>query len=401
MSRPCSGARRIVFLDSFPRMGGAERSFVDLLGALDRRRVEPFFVASEEGEVSREVAKLGIPVLFCSLPEQVSRISRTALSVSSLAGAPRHLAGYLSRLAKTIRPLRVQATYSNTMKDHLATAFLSPVLGKPMFWHFRDLLEKWALRNFVEAVGLTSPVHLIANSCFTARQFRRLSRRCGKVTVVYNGLDLAEIDRRRAELPSTGMPDAEGPVLGLVGALCPEKGQELLLRSLPAVAARVPGVSCWIVGDEIYDTSRHRKGFRAWLEKLAQDLGVDGRVHFLGWRKDVIQLIERMDVMVCASNPELSIETFGRTIVEAMACGKAVVTVGWGGPRETVLDGVTGAIFERYTPQALAEAVIRLTADTQSLRRMGLAGRKRVEELFTIEKYVEGVQDCIEGVLGR
>jgi len=122
-------------------------------------------------------------------------------------------------------------------------------------------------------------------------------------------------------------------------------------------------------------------------------------VHFLGWRNDVIALMERMDVVTCVGNPALFVETFGRTLVEAMACSKPVVSLARGGPREIVLDGVTGTLFEDYTPASLAEAVFRLSGEAERMRQMGRAGRRRVENLFTVERYVEGVQDCLERIL--
>lgn len=399
MSRGRSRARRIAFLDSFPRMGGAERSLVELLARLDRTRFAPYFIAAEQGDVSREVEKLGVPVLFCSVPESVSVVSRTSLSLSSLAGVPAHLCRYLSRLAKTIRSVRPHLTYSNSLKDHLASAFLSPVLKKPVVWHLRDFLEARSLRDFVEAVALVTPTHLIANSHFTARQFPRLSRRQGRTEVVYNGMDLDEIDRKRKSPPRGTVPEHDGPVVALVGAICPEKGQETLIRSLPAVVEAIPNVSCWIIGDEIYATSRHPKGFRRDLERQAEELGVAGNIRFLGWREDVITLLDKVDILVCASDPALSTETFGRTVVEAMACGKAVVALARGGPRELVVDGVTGALFQTYSPGKLAEAILRLTRDKPGTVRMGEAGRKRVERLFTIEQYVHGVESFVGGIL--
>jgi hypothetical protein len=135
------------------------------------------------------------------------------------------------------------------------------------------------------------------------------------------------------------------------------------------------------------------------LENLAAELGVTDRVHFLGWRKDIMPLLERMDILVCASDPALSLETFGRTVVEAMACGKPVVSVASGGPRETVVDGVTGVLFKTYSPEALADAILRLADDPARMRRMGQAGRRRVEELFTSRKYLEGVETCLARIL--
>jgi len=425
MSTGRERVKRILFMDSFPRLGGAEQSLIELLTHIDRERFALSFLTSEEGELVSEVRRLGIPVHLCPMPERVAVISRTALDLVSLLRLPGPLLGYLARLERLIRSLRPHMTYSNALKDHIASALLAPMVHKPIIWHFRDLLENHTLKTFVETLALATPTHLIANSKFTAQQFPRLSRRAGRSTVVYNGMNLDEIDRKRQSpiegtLPSTvvrdgvdldeidrrrkspltgSVPAGEGLVVGIVGAICPEKGQELLIRALPRIAEQVP-VSCWIVGDEIYHTARHPKGFRSRLERIARELGVRDCVQFLGWRKDAIALINKMDILVCASDPNLSIETFGRTVAESMACEKPVVSVAWGGPLETVVDGVTGTFFHDYTPEALADAILDMVRHAQRMEGMGRAGRKRIEQLFTIGEYVRGVERTITQILG-
>jgi glycosyltransferase involved in cell wall biosynthesis len=221
------------------------------------------------------------------------------------------------------------------------------------------------------------------------------------VQTVYNGLNLAEVDRLRRAPLNGPVPEHSGPVVAIVGAICPEKGQEILIRSLPEIVREVPDLSCWIIGDEIYETSRHSGGVREGLERQAASLGVSGQTHFLGWREDVIGLLERADILVCTTNPTISKETFGRTIAEAMACGKPVVAVAHGGPREMVVDGITGTLLRTYAPDHLASAIVTLARDKDRMVRMGRAGRERAEALFTIEEHVRGVQDFLARITGQ
>lgn len=396
MGRP----KRIVFLDNFPRVGGAEMNLLDLLARLDRDWFEPLFIASAEGELTRGVSKLGIPFEICPLPERVSEVSRTALRSSLGIDAGLQLLAYLMRLRQMLRKLQPKLIYTNTMKDHVASALLAPTLRKPVVWHFMDFIENPLLRRMLERLVEWNPIRVIPNSRFTASQFRRLVRSPQKVRVIYEGVDFKEIDRRRRSEPAAPLPERNGPVVGILGALCPPKGQELLIRAVALLSSQLPGLSCWIVGDEFYTTSRHRRGYRQYLENLARELGVADRVHFLGWRSDVVEVIERLDLMVCASDPSLAVETFGRTLVEAMACGKPVVSIAYGGPRETVIDGVTGVLFERYEAGILADVIGGVVSDEVWCREMGEAGRRRAEEFFAVESFVRGVQTEFHDILG-
>jgi len=392
--------RRIVFMDSFPRLGGAEHSLLELLRHLDRDRFSPALITSERGELSREATGLDVAVRFCPHPRKLSTMSRTALDVKSFCAGIGGLPGYLRQLAATVRKLGADLVYTNALKDHIAAALLHPAIGRPTVWHFRDRMEGPMLRRVVAALAWGASTHLIANSNFTAGQFPRLSGMHRKVTVIHNGMDLAAVDSRRGVGLESPVPSCDGPVVVVVGALCPEKGQELLIRSLPLLVRTVPNVSCWIVGEEIYSTSRHHHGYKAQLQTLAEELDMSERVHFLGWRTDVIAVIDQADILVNCSDPSLFIETFGRTLVEAMACEKPVVTIARGGPCETVVNGETGVLFETYRPETLAEGVARLAGDPPLMRRMGRAGRRRVEECFTVERYVRAIETRLDDLLG-
>ena len=389
----------IVFLNNFSRMGGAERCLVEVLSRFDFDRFNPCLITTMEGDFAHDLRAVGVKVLFCPLPERIASMSRTAMNLSSFMSVPLDLVRYLSRLSKKIRSLHPDLIYSNSLKDHITSALLSFRLRRPVVWHFRDFIESPKLLCAMELLAFISHTRIIANSEFTRGRFSRLLQRGDRLLVARDGIDLDWVDGQRKESPSGGVPASDGPIIGQVGALCPEKGQKLLLRALPAIAKVLPGVSAWIVGAEMYATSRHGKGYRAELEALAKELGVTDRVHFFGYRTDVISIIERTDIVVSACDPSLWMETFGRTVAEAMMCKKAVASSACGGPLEIIEEGVTGTFFTDYTSRALADAVIRLASDKSKMNRMGEAGRRRAEELFTVERCTRDIERHLEAIL--
>jgi glycosyltransferase involved in cell wall biosynthesis len=108
------------------------------------------------------------------------------------------------------------------------------------------------------------------------------------------------------------------------------------------------------------------------------------RVHFLGARKEVSEILRALDVYVLCSESE----GMSNTILEAMASGRPVVATAVGGNPELVLDGETGLLVRPNHPHQLATAIMKLLREPACRRRLGQGGRRRVEEQFSLEGMV-------------
>jgi phosphatidylinositol alpha-1,6-mannosyltransferase len=158
-----------------------------------------------------------------------------------------------------------------------------------------------------------------------------------------------------------------------VGRLVERKGQDVLIRSLPQVAAAVPEVLCVLAGSGA-DRSR--------LEELARDLGVADRVCFLGFvpETELPGCYAAADVFAMPSRylPSAGdVEGFGIVFLEANAAGVPVVGGRSGGVEEAVRDGYTGLLVDPEDPAAVAGALTRLLQDEGLRRQLGAQGRER------------------------
>jgi glycosyltransferase involved in cell wall biosynthesis len=220
------------------------------------------------------------------------------------------------------------------------------------------------------------------------RRFPQYADRCH---TVYNGVD------PEAFQVSTDDDDGDGDngAIVFVGRVSPEKGVHDLLEAMPEVARRVPGVRLDVVGPVgalarsfIVDVSDdplvaglarlYDRDYGDTLRELA-DRCPDGSVRFLGSQShaDVVRLVGDADVLV---NPSYS-ESFGMSLVEALACGTPVVATRVGGMPEIVRDDA-GILVERSDPAGLVDALVRMLDDVDLRRRCGEAGRRRVESTF-------------------
>jgi len=194
--------------------------------------------------------------------------------------------------------------------------------------------------------------------CCVSRELCGWAERLGaprrRVVLMPNWVDLSRF------APSPSRPPQPPHRLLYVGRLSPEKGPVFAVRAMPAIVERMPQAELTVVGD-----GRQR----AELERLAGELGVGGRVRFVGAvaNTGLPDYYRRAGLLVM---PSLS-EGQGVVAMEALACGIPVVGSRVGGIPESVRDGVNGLLVPPGEPQALARAVADLLADRE--RYAGLA----------------------------
>jgi glycosyltransferase involved in cell wall biosynthesis len=198
---------------------------------------------------------------------------------------------------------------------------------------------------------------------------------------IYNGIDVERFKRH-----DRGNDRTRGVTLFAAANLVPGKGLRHLVR---AFAKLDPSTQLIIAGDGPEEGP---------LRELAKELGVQSRVSLLGLRDDVDELLRRADIFV---HPAIWPEAFGLTLAEAMASECAVVASRIGGISEVVEDGVSGILVPPGDEAALREALERLIKDPRYRRTLGVNGRRRVLENFSVHTSVKKHLDWCEEVLAR
>ena len=165
------------------------------------------------------------------------------------------------------------------------------------------------------------------------------------------------------------------PSSGNVAALVPHKGQRYFIEAAHLVVQKIPDARFVILGEG---------ELREHLEHLVREHHLEKHVLLPGFRTDVIGCIKGFDLFVMSSVTE----GLGTSLLDAMACRKAIVGTRAGGIPEVVEDRRTGLLVEPRDSRSLADAMIRLIADAPLRGRMADAGYTRVRERFTVERMV-------------
>lgn len=198
----------------------------------------------------------------------------------------------------------------------------------------------------------------------------------GSFKVIHCGLDLSKYQFR--------LPRKEVEQIFCAARLAPEKGLEFLLLALKLLCDLNYNVEIRLAGDG---------PSRIALETTAQDLGISGRVQFLGYLSEerVTQELRSADLYIL---PSLA-EGLPISAMEAMAVGVPVIATNIAGTSELIKNETTGLLVRPSDAKAIADAIVRMIEDHGFRLQAAELGRKKVEEEFDVDKESAKLNECL------
>jgi L-malate glycosyltransferase len=342
--------------------GGQNQALLTVLGlrGLGHRTV---LVAHPQGELRRRAA------------EGLDLIGLAPRSELDLAAAWR-----LARVLKQIQPEVVHAHDPHGVAVAAAAIGFGGLAVKPTLVASRrvdfalkmNALSQWKYRQVAAFLCASEAIRRILIAQGIPRE---------RALTIHEGIDLAHVDAA----PPVSVREAfwlptNAPVVGCVGALVDHKGHRYLVHAAADIVRAVPEARIVILGEG---------DLRDELSRMIHELGLERHVLLPGFRPDVLSLLKAVDVFVMPSITE----GLGTSILDAMACRKAVVASAVGGIPEVVEDGRTGLLVPPRDASALGTAIVRLLRDPSLAGRLAEGGRARVEQRFTADRMVQDTLD--------
>jgi glycosyltransferase involved in cell wall biosynthesis len=252
--------------------------------------------------------------------------------------------------------------------------------GLPHSWHVHEIVKGPAplVRGLASLLDRSTPFP-IAVSQAVASHWQPLLKK-GKVQVIHNGLPYAEFELANPTLKKELGLSESNLLVGMVGRINPGKGQFFFLELAEKLASQYPKVHFVLAGDPF-------SGYEGLLADLKQAIvqkGLSNRVHYLGFREDIPELMASLDLFVLPSNLP---DSFPTVILEAMAAGKPVVATNSGGSSEMIAEGMTGFVIPIGDIAAGVDALGKLLSSPSIRQEMGRAGQVRVQEVFSLAAF--------------
>lgn len=344
---------------------------MDIVEGLAGRVAPPLLVAPSAGPLVDWALERNLDVLTIGAPAR----SGARLLVQA------------ARLAIALRRRRIRILHATAQTCYRAAALAGRWAGARRVCHLGFPPEPgelaWSLGFGVEAV--------IACYGGQVAEVRPEVLQCSpraRVEHIHYGIDLArfhpEGDRDQQ------LRAGAHCVFLIVGHLSDVKGYPAFVEAAASVAHSLPGAAFLALGGETAS-----RGYGVQLAERVRRLGLEGRFRLLGFRNDVAGVLRAVDVMVL---PSLA-EGLPIALIEAMACGRAVITTPVNGIPEAVTDGVHALLVPPSAPEPLAAAMLRLATDRDLAARLGAAARERAEQLFSRDRYSGDVLRLYEELL--
>ncbi len=370
----------ILYLDSGSGIGGGQRSLLLLLNLLDKDRFTPFIGCLGDSPFAAEAEKTEARVVPLSLPAAHNKTDKVQrFTLRDLFEDFRQL-GVILQLHRMVKRYAIDLIHANSLSVALLGGIVARINRIPILMHKRYATSYGILDRICER--LLHRVILVSEA--THWHFAPVA----KQTLIYNGVDLdafqaspEEVESLRAEL----LPDApDASILtGVVTRITPEKGIHFLVRAIAELKNRSATVGAdiklLIVGGPYFQKDID---YMNELKHEVTDLGVEDFVIFTGFLSDTRVVTSLLDIMLV---PSIIPEACPRTIIEAMAAGKPVISTPLGGSKELVTPE-TGILVPSEDASAIADAITTLATDPERLKAMGKASRNRAEQLFSSKK---------------
>lgn len=364
----------ITYLITDLDIGGAENSLYQLVTHLNRKNFSPtVYSLSGEGKIADKLRGKGIEVVCLGaknkfdisvffkllelLKHQKPHILHTYLFHANFVG---RIAGRLVGIPIIISTLQV--------------------MEKEKIYHlYFDMLTQW----------------MIDKEICVSKELEKFTRKkarisASKLITIYNAVDIGSVKplskEEKSELMRELSLDKFHPIIGTVARLTTQKGIPYLLKAFQLILKDFPDCFLLIVGQ---GTEKKE------LETLSEQLGISSNVKFLGFREDVNEIMNLMDVFVL---PSLW-EGFPLTILEAQALGKSVVATSVSGSKEIIRDGENGFLVSPKDSQSLAHCINILLKNPKMREEFGKKGKEFVSKNFSLDRMVKDTEELYEDLI--
>ena len=363
---------RVVYMAHAFMVGGAEEMVLNLVRHLPERFEPVVCCINQAGPIGEEIEKTGVPFHVFHLDPGVRR--------------PLHVL----EIQRRLRELKPDIVHTFLLTASLYGRLAAILAGVPIVIGTEvNIYENKRPHHALAERLLMRGTDRVVVSAESVRDFyiKQVHAAPAKVDVIYNAVDFSQLQTttsREALRASVGVP-AGAPLAGIIARLTEQKAHRYLFEAM----ASTPGLEAThllVVGDgELRDE----------LRAMSERLGLSARVHFLGGRRDLGDLLAAIDVFVM---PSLW-EGLPLSMVLAMGAGLPVVATRVAGIPEVVQDGTTGLLVPPADAPAFGAALARLIADPGLRQEMGAAASAFVRPRFGIDGYVASVSDLYDRLL--
>jgi glycosyltransferase involved in cell wall biosynthesis len=374
---------RVAILIEYPTVNGGENSMLAVLQyLLDRADSEFEFcvLGPTEGAMPERLSELGIPIEPLNLFDAAGRRLPREQAIPRLLEAAKTSGADLVH-GNSLAMGRLLGAASGQQPAFVATS------------HLRDIMK--LSRAAISDLNETRRLIAVSNATLQFHVGHGLDESLG--TVIHNGIDAesfaADVSARARIRDELGISD-DAIVLLTAGQIGLRKGLDTLAAVGQRLAGNRKGIH-WLLAGERFSQKVESIEFEASVLRTFSECEPSLKLHKLGYRRDIPELMRASDVLVHGARQE----PLGRVLLEAAASELAIVATDVGGTGEIISDGESGLLVTADSSEATTAAILRLIDDDSFRRQLAAAARLRIQSDFGIAKSAEVLADVWKSVI--
>lgn len=361
---------RIIYFQQNLALGACEDYFYLLMEGIDKKKFDLTFFCPEDAVLSPLTAKVE------GLKIKVYRYS---------PGKNNYL--LILRLWRLFRKFKPDIIHFNDpCLNGIIAGRLAGVAALIMTHHTPELNRRYNFKGrFIERIAFR---HCKLFFLFTSEYDRKTGIRKDKILpkrsfVIACGLPPERFNDRydKKEIYEEFSINEGYHLVGNIARLSIQKGQQYLIEAAALVIKQIKSIKFFIVGEGELEEK---------LIALVKEKGLEDYFVFTGYRNDIPRMLSVFEILVMPS----LFEGFSYATVEAQAAGVPVIATAVGGMRHSVTHGKTGLLIPPADPEALAEAILWMVEHPEETSQMGLAGKRRFNELFTTQRMIKETEEA-------
>jgi glycosyltransferase involved in cell wall biosynthesis len=372
----------------FEAIYGNTRYLGTIFKFMDRSRAEPVLFAQANGGFLRDIEALGGQCDILPAPERLNRYGGAIMAGGKAARLMTVgcLMWYSLRIMRRFFTRRIDIVQCHDLRAVLTAGFAAKILRRQIIWYIKGELDN----PLLDRIGFAMADRVLFQGEVNMRRLypELVSKYRKKISILRNGIDLDEVraaeHRDQTELRRELRIDDSKINIGFVGQIMRPKGLDELVTAMAEVQKSHPDAALYIVGDHCADAFR---GYQTELEDLIRKVGLTN-VTFTGWRADALDIVSLMDIFVLPSHAE----GVPKSVIEAMAMGKPVLTTRVGSIPDLVDHDETGILVPAKDVRALAENLDRLITDDDLRRRLGQNARAMAVNNYSVQENIRGLE---------
>jgi L-malate glycosyltransferase len=366
---------RVLFYESRPEWGGAQKCELDLLQGLENYDIESIFVTSTEGPMLERVRTAGKKVFEIPIHSKIDSIRKDDVKggVLSKLFLGLYMIPHFIQLIKFVKDSKIDIIYTSQFRSQLLMGWVGKLLKKTVVWHIHG---EERLDNLLGKIALmTSDQVVVVSKNLNEKYMAAFPGHRSKFHYIPNGVDVNE--RKKTS-------ESEIIQLIIVGALIEGKRQDIAIKACKELIDRGYQIHLHIVGEKPH---WHSSDYMDELKDLVEKMELQSYVTFHGWIEKPYSLLAHSDIFLLPSDSE----GLPLSIIEAMGVGIPCIGTDVGGVSELILNEKTGLLIAKGSLEDLVSSTIRLIEDKDLRNEMGVSAFQLYEKQYTKRAFLEGV----------